>query len=63
MKVWVVTYDDGDFYCEGEHLVAVCSSEEKANEAIEKDKNGHYFKYRPHTEYNTFEAEIDDYLV
>lgn len=38
MKVWIVQYDDTDFYCEGMHLVGVYTTVEKAKEAAKEHK-------------------------
>lgn len=34
MKVFVVTYDDGDYYCEGDHILGIYTTREDAQEAI-----------------------------
>lgn len=35
MMVWMVTYDDLDYYCEGNHIVGLYTTEELARQAIE----------------------------
>lgn len=37
-KVYVVTFDDGDYYCEGGHIVGVFSDEKEAEGIAEKVK-------------------------
>ena len=45
MELWLATYDDGDYYCEGHHLIGIFTTEELAKEAIDtyKDSISHQF--------------------
>lgn len=38
MKLWFVSYDDGDYYCEGEHWIGPYATAELAQLAIEAAK-------------------------
>lgn len=37
-RLWLVLGDCGDYYCEGQHPIGVYSTEELANQAVEKAK-------------------------
>jgi len=45
--VYLVTYDDGDYYCEGNHIVGIFSTSELAEEAIQryKQRNQYFANY------------------
>lgn len=49
MKLWMLSYHCDDFYCQGEHIVGVYTSEANAAAALqrhhEKDITNEVYKY------------------
>jgi hypothetical protein len=39
--LYEVSYDDGDYYCEGEHTYGIYSTRELAEQALERAKQKH----------------------
>jgi hypothetical protein len=63
MTVWLVTYDDGDYYCEGGHLIGIFSSKELAEDAKDQFDKNHYERhyYGSHYTYEIEEIEVDQF--
>lgn len=60
MKVYVVTFDDGDYYCEGGHIVGVFTNKEEAEGIAEKvKKNG--IRITPSYVTHVYETAIGEY--
>lgn len=64
MKLWTLTYDCGDYYCDGEHLVGVFESQEAAQDGQQRflkgrqDMNPGRHNYATGYEYAIAEIEL-----
>lgn len=56
MELWIVRYDDQDYYCEGAHIIGLFMTEEEARNAVEEAKT--WSRYCSAYEYTVEPVEV-----
>ena len=70
MELWIAEYDDGDYYCEGHHLIGIFGSEQLAKDAIDKfekdatdPKNKNIHIGANWYEYGTYSVQLNEIVA